>query len=257
MVHLTLNLSPAKGNNSEVEKVRKLVGICQMKRLEKYGILREQASIYTITTVQYKQLRRIKRKQVLLDGAKQITEYVKAYNLEEAFLCGGIEKYRSRMIDGQAQHMFGSINGAARALKMPAGTIVTWQRTNEDFRKLIELFTDALIDELKVKVVHIAQEAIEVERGIMLDTLNDPKIRLSAAQDILNRIPKLATKEEKSGQNTAAINVVNYFDGVADKALAEIIELENTAKVVEQDDRTSVGGEDTISEGGKAPQNSA
>jgi len=59
--------------------------------LEKYGITREQASIYTMTP-QYKQLRRIKRKQVLLDGAKQITEYVKgAYNLEEAFLCGGIE----------------------------------------------------------------------------------------------------------------------------------------------------------------------
>ena len=166
-------------------------------------------------------------------------------------------KVSKQMIDAAAQIvMLGSINGAARALKMPAGTIITWQRTNEDFRKLIELFTDALIDELKVKVVHIAQEAIEVERGIMLDTLIDPKVRLSAAQDILNRIPKLATKEEKAGQNTAVTNVVNYFDGVADKALAEIIELENTAKVVEQDDRTSVGGEDPISEGGKAPQNS-
>lgn len=166
-------------------------------------------------------------------------------------------KVSKQMIDAAAQIvMLGSVNGAARALKMPAGTILTWQRTNEDFRKLIELFTDVLIDELKVKVVHIAQEAIEVERGIMLDTLIDPKIRLLAAQDILNRIPKLATKEEKSGRNTSVTNVVNYFDGVADKALAEIIELENTAKVVEQDDRTSVGGEDPISEGGKAPQNS-
>ena len=129
----------------------------------------------------------------------------------------------NKMMMEVAQHLVvtGNVNAAAEAAGVNAGTVRTWMAQNEDFQTLLTKFTDAAVKEMKAEMISVAREAVEVQREIMKDVLVDPKVRISAAQDILDRI---GLNEEKK-QQIDINNNYNYFAEMPDDELDKIIDI--------------------------------
>lgn len=120
----------------------------------------------------------------------------------------------------------GSLRDAANTCNVPYDTIRNWLSVNEDFKKLLEKFTEVMISEMKAELVGYSRQALEVEREIMLNSNMKAKDRLSAAQDILDRAGLVSKKQQQVDIN----NNYNYFANLPDEELDKIIDVEFTFK---------------------------
>ena len=117
----------------------------------------------------------------------------------------------------------GNIEAAAKASKVSVETVRGWIKDNEDFQKLIEKFTDAMMVEMKAQMVGVAREALEIERGIMKDDLVDANVRIKAAQDIMDRAGFSQKKQQQLDINN---NHFNFFANMPDEELNKIIDID-------------------------------
>lgn len=127
------------------------------------------------------------------------------------------------MIDA-AQHIVitGSIEEAAKIADRTPATIRKWISEDGDFKRILETFTEAMLTEMKAELVGVSREALQVERQIMLDPDTDPKEKLKAAQDIMER----AGLNPKKQQQVDITNTHNFFAELPDEELDKIIDID-------------------------------
>lgn len=150
-------------------------------------------------------------------------------------------KVTKHMVDAAELLVSGySVADAAEHLGINKNTITHWLRKDDDFKKLLETFSQGLLEEIKLELVISAREALSTLQGL-LHSEND-QIRLSAAKDILDRAGfKPSNKKEIDVTQT-----VNYFANMSDDELMKFISL-NPSEVIDvevdtgEDDRGSPG----------------
>lgn len=150
-----------------------------------------------------------------------------------------------------AQHLVltGSIKTAAEIVGVNYNTVNTWIAQNEDFQKLVQQFTDAMLMELRTELVGVSREALEVIRTIMLDDTVDAAQRLKAAQDLLGRAGLNAEKKQQVDIN----NNYNVFAQMPDDELDKIINIDFNEDVI--DVEPSEDGADSSSKDGEVKEN--
>lgn len=149
-----------------------------------------------------------------------------------------------------AQHLVltGSVKTAAEIVDVNYNTVNTWLAQNEDFQKLVQQFTDAMLMELRTELVGVSREALEVIRTIMLDDTVDPAQRLKAAQDLLGRAGLNAEKKQQVDIN----NNYNIFAQMPDDELDKIINIDFNEDVI--DVESSKDGADSNSKDGEVKE---
>lgn len=151
-----------------------------------------------------------------------------------------------KMIDvAQQIVLIGNVKVASEAVGVNYNTVCTWMAHNEDFKQLVQQFTDAMVVELKTELVGLSREALEVIRAIMLDDTIDASQRLKAAQDILSRAGLNAEKKQQVDIN----NNYNIFHNMPDEQLDKLINIDFNEDVI--DVESSEDGEASISEDGE------
>ena len=120
----------------------------------------------------------------------------------------------------------GNLRDAAEATGVPYQTVRNWITGSEDFKKMVDKFTETVIVEMKAELVGYTREALDVERQIMLNQSNKARDRLTAAQDILDRAGLVSKKQQQLDIN----NNYNYFSNMPDEELDKILDVEFTVK---------------------------
>jgi len=152
-------------------------------------------------------------------------------------------KVNKRMIEVAQQIVLtGSIKTAAKVVGVPSATVNGWLANKEDFKQLVQQFTDAMLIEMKSELVGVSREALEVIRLIMVDPGIDPAQRLKAAQDILSRAGLNAEKKQQIDVN----NNYNIFSQMDDDELDKLanIDFKEVIDVEPSDEGKDSSGKD-------------
>lgn len=150
-------------------------------------------------------------------------------------------KVTKQMVDAAELLISGcSLTESAERAGVAKSTLEKWIRHDEDFKRLLDTFSQGLMEEIKIELVVSARQALHTLQKL-LHSDND-QIRLSAARDILDRAGfKPTNKKEIDVTQT-----VNYFANMSDEELARFISL-NPLEVIDvdvdegEDDRSSTG----------------
>lgn len=150
-------------------------------------------------------------------------------------------KVTKQMVDAAELLISGcSLTESAERAGVAKPTLEKWIRHDEDFKRLLDTFSQGLMEEIKIELVVSARQALHTLQKL-LHSEND-QIRLSAARDILDRAGfKPTNKKEIDVTQT-----VNYFANMSDEELARFISL-NPLEVIDvdvdegEDDRSSTG----------------
>lgn len=134
----------------------------------------------------------------------------------------GLEVSKAMIDAAQYLVLTGSAKATAEIIGYTPETISSWLANNEDFRQLVNQFTEGMLCELRAELVGVSREALEVVRKIMNDENIDPAQRLKAAQDILSRAGLNAEQKQRLDIN----NNYNIFSQLPDDELDKIINID-------------------------------
>lgn len=154
-------------------------------------------------------------------------------------------KATRQMVDAAELLISGcSLAESAERAGVAKSTLERWLRHDEDFKRLLDTFSQGLMEEIKIELVVSARQALHTLQQL-LHSDND-QIRLSAAKDILDRAGfKPTNKKEIDVTQT-----VNYFANMSDEELAKFISLNPLevidVDVVEGEDDRGCTGEDGV-----------
>lgn len=162
--------------------------------------------------------------------------YIEVYN--------GLKATR-QMVDAAELLISGcSVTESAERAGIAKSTLERWLRHDEDFKRLLDTFSQGLMEEIKIELVVSARQALHTLQQLLRS--DNDQIRLSAARDILDRAGfKPTNKKEIDVTQT-----VNYFANMSDEELAKFISL-NPLEVIdvevdEGEDARSSTGEDGV-----------
>ena len=147
----------------------------------------------------------------------------------------GLEVSKPMIDVAQQIVLIGNAKLASEAVGVPYARVQSWLATNEDFQRLVQQFTDAMLMEIKTELVGLSKEALDVIRVIMLDETIDAKDRLKAAQDLLNR----AGLNEEHKQKVDINNNYNIFADMPQGELDKIIDIDFDEDVIDVEDLLS------------------
>lgn len=154
-------------------------------------------------------------------------------------------KVTKQMVDAAELLISGcSLAESAERAGVAKPTLERWLRHDEDFKKLLDTFSQGLLEEIKIELVVSARQALHTLKQL-LHSDND-QIRLSAARDILDRAGFKPTNKKEID----VIQTVNYFANMSDEELAKFISL-NPLEVIDVEvdegaDARSSTGEDGV-----------
>lgn len=116
--------------------------------------------------------------------------------------------------------LMGDLDQVAHKYEVTPGYIRGLLQRNKEFQQIMNDFCDSMMQVIRGSVVGHSQEALKVILSIMTDEGVEPKDRLRAAQDILNRAGLAPAKEAKKD---TVVNIIFNKDMFNDNE-KEVIE---------------------------------
>ena len=120
----------------------------------------------------------------------------------------------------------GNIKTAAKKVGIEVQTLREWLRTNEEFKEVLNEFTNVALAEMRSELIGASREALIVMRDIMKDDAVDAKERIKAAVEVMDRAGINVEKKQK-------VEVTNnhnfsYYSQLKDDELDKIIDVDFT-----------------------------